>query len=73
MEVVARMTAAIDMTNRRIGHLHVLHREPSNGRRAVWRVRCTDCAHQFTAGGTNLRKAERGEWHVACPGCERGE
>jgi len=67
------LTAAIDMANRRIGHLHVLHREPSNGRRAVWRVRCTDCAHQFTAGGTNLRKAERGEWHVACPGCERGE
>jgi len=67
------LTDPIDMTNRRIGHLHVLHREPSNGRRAVWRVRCTDCAHQFTAGGTNLRKAERGEWHVACPGCERDE
>lgn len=67
------MTDAIDMEGRNIGHLHVLHREPSNGRRAVWRVRCTDCAHQFTAGGTNLRKAARGVWRVLCPGCERDE
>lgn len=61
------------MEGRNIGHLHVLHREASNGRRAMWRVRCTDCAHRFIASGTNLRKAERGEWRVACPGCERNE
>lgn len=60
------MTGTIDMANRWIGHLHVLHRIDSNGRRAMWRVRCT-------AGGTNLRKAERSEWRVACPGCERDE
>jgi hypothetical protein len=64
------MTGAIDMANRRIGHLHVLHREASNGRRAMWRVRCTDCRHEFAAGGTTLRKAERGVWRVLCPGCE---
>lgn len=67
------MTAAIDMANRRIGHLHVLHREASNGRRAMWRVRCADCLAEFLAGGTNLRKAARGVWRVLCPGCERDE
>ena len=58
------------MANRRIGHFHVLHRAPSNGVRAMWQVRCTDCRHEFAAGGTTLRKAERGVWRVLCPGCE---
>lgn len=67
------MTGAIDMEGRSIGHLLVLEQAPSSGRRAMWWVICTDCARQFTAGGTNLRKAARGVWRVLCPGCERDE
>lgn len=67
------MTDAMSMSNRKIGHFLVLEQAPSSGRRAMWWVICTDCARQFTAGGTNLRKAERGAWRVCCPGCERDE
>lgn len=64
------MTAAISMSGRVIGHLQVLDRADSNGRRAMWWVRCSDCAEQFRATGGNLRKAEAGRWQVRCPGCE---
>lgn len=64
------MNEAIDMSGRVIGHLQVLDQAHSNGRRAMWWVRCSDCRHEFLAAGTNLRKAEAGRWKILCPGCE---
>ena len=64
------MSDVIPMAGRVIGHFHVLDRAPSNGHRAMWWVRCSDCRAEFLASGGNLRKAEAGRWTVLCPGCE---
>lgn len=65
------MNEALDMSGRVIGHFEVLGSAGSNGRRAMWFVRCVDCREQFRASGTHLRKMQRGPYRVFCPGCER--
>ena len=61
------MSEAISMSGRVIGHLQVLDQAPSNGRRAMWWVRCADCRAEFLASGGNLRKAEARALYLTFP------
>lgn len=62
--------APIDMTNKVLGHWHVLEYAPvglPSGAR--WWVLCLECKNQQIEKGSNLRRMQRGGFWLRCREC----